>query len=255
MRKSLLMTSALGLMMPTLAMANAAAGSSAAACGSGFFAQIDAKIMNAKLEIKNEKSNKSEVPANEETDVDKIIAMAAADTIAQVKKAEIEPLFNYGTEVTKSQFVTDLLALVQVENLRGRSAADVATEIGRVAQQRGGLAAPVNGGAVLPVGTDAEKKAVLRVGGRELIDNALNDADGAKIFDNVVSDVMKLVKTINPTVKAGSLNAALANTILTQVRNNGMNAAAAAAEIVDPANLRRSFYSKKLGSKLYLINA
>lgn len=65
MRKSLLITSALGLIsaLPTFAMANAAAGSSAAACGSGFFAQFDAKIMNAKLEIKNEKGNKSTVEA------------------------------------------------------------------------------------------------------------------------------------------------------------------------------------------------
>lgn len=66
MRKSLLITSALGLIsaLPTFAMANAAAGSSAAACGSGFFAQIDAKIMNAKLEIKNEKGSKSTVEAS-----------------------------------------------------------------------------------------------------------------------------------------------------------------------------------------------
>jgi len=59
MRKSLLITSALGLVataLPTLAMAGAAG--SSAVCGSGFFAQFDARIMNAKLEIKNGKNTK-----------------------------------------------------------------------------------------------------------------------------------------------------------------------------------------------------
>lgn len=87
MRKSLLITSALGLVsaLPTFAMASAAAGSSAAACGSGCFVQLNAKIMNANLQIKNEKGNKSTVDAPL-PDTDKGIADQIKDDLINTGK-------------------------------------------------------------------------------------------------------------------------------------------------------------------------
>lgn len=95
MRKSLLITSALGLIsaLPTFAMANAAAGSSAAACGSGFFAQFDAKILNAKLDIKNEK--KTKIEDNQKTDDDSIAADIKSKFLAGLSNVEFVGLFDF----------------------------------------------------------------------------------------------------------------------------------------------------------------
>ena len=75
MRKSLLMTSAMALAgLPTLAMASAASSSSSlgGTCSSGFFAGVTAKILNAKLEIKNKdkKVDDASKLANEDVTVD-----------------------------------------------------------------------------------------------------------------------------------------------------------------------------------------
>jgi len=256
MRKSLLITSALGLVataLPTLAMANAAAaGSSSAVCGSGFFAQFDAKIMNAKLEIKNEKGNKSTVPENEEEDANKIIEVAANDLLAQIVDADIDTLFQYADGVdaaNKLHFITDLLDLASVENLRK----DVAKEIGRVVPlSLNGRGA--DGAVPLNVGTSAEKAAALRVVGRALIAPTVTDLEAAVVFDKVVGDITKLLNAINPTIKKGTLGDAIVSASLVQIRNDREAEIAIASDILDDAKLFRSFYKKAKGGKLLLVN-
>lgn len=243
MRKSLLITSALGLVsaLPTFAMANAAAaGSSSAACASGFFAQIDAKIMNAKLEIKNEKG-KSTVPADEETNADKLVDAAVADVISQLKNASFEVLFDYGTEANKGTFLEELLVRTNLADLRGKSPADVAKEISRA----------INAGR--PVVTDAEKKAALRQAGTEVVDGALADADAAKIFDRVVADVTTLANSVDPVVKTGTLNDALLRTYTFAPREPGQAAAVVADALV--VNMDNGYYRPNMGGKIYVANA
>jgi len=105
MRKSLLITSALGLVsaLPTFAMANAAAaGSSSAACASGFFAQIDAKIMNAKLEIKNEKKNVL-VEENASTKEEDIITSLKDRFINDLGNANLVGVFDFDVGATTAE--------------------------------------------------------------------------------------------------------------------------------------------------------
>ncbi|MEK7654757.1 MAG: hypothetical protein AAB323_00680 [Pseudomonadota bacterium] len=119
MRKSLLVTSALGLMMPTLAMANAA-GSSSAACGSGFFAQFDAKIMNAKLEIKNEIKNASNQGGGKQSEGLSEAGLIAAEEEALADKIKI--IFGELSEEHRSLLIRrlDLQAFLNAETVEER---------------------------------------------------------------------------------------------------------------------------------------
>jgi|GEM_PF-6891391 len=94
MRKSLLITSALGFaaVLPTLAVAGSVAGSSSAACCSGFFAQIDAKIMNAKLQIKNEK--KFSIAADQDVSDDGIAKEIKASRLNDLQNVEVKTLLD-----------------------------------------------------------------------------------------------------------------------------------------------------------------
>jgi len=122
MRKSLLMTSVLGLAMPALAMANAAAaGSSSAVCGSGFFAQFDAKIMNAKLEIKNEKGNKSAVEDAAKIGDDDIISEIKENSLNALKNVEVVPLLDV-------DFASAAAKAAAINTLNGYALADIASD-------------------------------------------------------------------------------------------------------------------------------
>lgn len=141
MRKSLLITSALGLVataLPTLAMAGAAVGSSSAVCGSGFFAQFDAKIMNAKLEIKNEKTKEVE-QSDSTVEADLIAAQEAAYAKMEVLFAGLNPtqttklrntVVNGGLNITRLLNATSdkQIKLIVLHALKG-GADDLATLI------------------------------------------------------------------------------------------------------------------------------
>ena len=262
MRKSLLMTSALGLMtlLPAFAMANAAAGSSAAACGSGFFAQIDAKIMNAKLEIKNENKKPSAVADNKETDADKIAAAAAEDVISQLKKAGIEVLFDYGGGAGTNKFALlrvlfDDVNGVQLGAIRGKTPAEIATEISRVIS---GIA--VGGPGIPPVGTAPEKKIALTLLGRELLTAAATDPEAAKAFDSLVSDIKTLADSVDPVIKTGVLNVALKQTYTFSGRGPAAAAAAVAQSLVGISGaipngtMANGYYRPNMGGKIYVAN-
>jgi len=241
MRKSLLITSALGLVataLPTLAMAGAAG--SSAVCGSGFFAQFDAKVMNAKLEIKNENGSKSTVPADEKTDMDEIVAAAAADLIDLLKNGPFEVLFDCGTGENTEVFLRRLFGDrgLRIEDIRGKSPADVAKAISRIFR--------------LGVQTDAEKRILLTGEGEEFIADDMSDADAAKVFDRIVADLMTLARQATPVYTRGLLNEIFAQTYNVVARDARDDVGNVTRRLLN--DMDKGFYNSKMDRKIYVLN-
>lgn len=208
MRKSLLMTSALGLIIPTLAMAGAAAvGSSGVACHSGFFAQLDAKIMNAKLTIKNEKKK---TPENSEKEADVEANLIAAQEAALAKMdilfeglpaAQITKLradiANGGLNITALLNANDeiafqkvlLKALVINAGLGAAVAAGVAA--GTAADNNA-----IDTAADLPALERLATTAAGGAGGAALVANPGAAGLALDVWKKVVTDAKRLVKAI-----------------------------------------------------------
>lgn len=213
MRKSLLMTSALGLtalVMPTLAMAGAAVGSSAA-CGSGFFAQFDAKIMNAKLEIKNEEKNtpvEADAPVSED-------AVRQALVNSDLKKfAELgwKVRFNYGAGLARHEFLTAILDGLTIGSIANKTDADIAAAVNAAA------AAPIQGFPANP--QDADLASLLKVAGR-IFSAEVDNAKAAAEFRLLAQDLRELA---NGARKHGEADAtALSRAITNMATNNTLS--------------------------------
>jgi hypothetical protein len=196
MRKSLLITSALGLVsaLPTFAMANAAAGSSAAACGSGFFAQFDAKILNAKLEIKNEKK----VEAKDTTDAE----AAVIEEQEAAYKDKMQLIFS-GLSAEQSAKLRATKALGGLNMLAVANAIDNDDDI---ALQKALLLAVVpNAGldvAVPNAAADAQGNQENEVAGTVADNNAINAANNQAEINRLVQGGSSLLANGNLALDA-----------------------------------------------------
>lgn len=214
MRKSLLMTSALGLtalVMPTLAMAGAAVGSSPAACGSGFFAQFDAKIMSAKLEIKNEKKN-TPVEADASVSEDAVRQELVNSDLKKFAELGWKVRFNYGTGATRNEFLVAVLSNITIGSIAGKTDSNIAVAISGVVQPLNPIANPANP-------TDSELAALLKVGGRVFTDALNNDADAAADFRKLAKDLRELA---NDARKYGEADATTLNDAMNHMANNNI---------------------------------
>ena len=201
MRKSLLITSALGFaaVLPTLAMAGSAAGSSAAACGSGFFAQFDAKVLNAKLQIKNKDGSKSAVEADALTSDDDVRKALVDGDLDAISGASWKVLFNYAKGATRGEFLADLLADndINVGNFSGKTYAQMAETI-RAAV---GAAAAIFGDPNNP--QDAEVGALLMGFNAHDFSAA---ADAPDDFKKLVADLQTLAADLKKNGKGDNVN-------------------------------------------------
>ncbi len=245
MRNVLLITSALGLAAPALAMANgAAAGSSSAMCNSGFFAQFDAKIANAKLEIKNKDGKGSKVGNKEETDPSKILDTVANDVIAQLKAANVAALFDGGTQASKLQFLAQVFTAVKVEDIRGKDTAAIEAAIAKAFGVTGVFDTTAKRN-LLNTATDATgaTASVFAAGD--------SDTDRDNFFSGLVAGIDTLVKTFDPTIR-GTINDAALESFVTQLSDP--NPANVVAELLNTVKLKSSAYKKNLGGKILILN-
>ena len=137
MRKSLLITSALGFaaVLPALAMAGSAAGSTAAACGSGFFAQFDAKVLNAKLQLKN--ATKSSIAADQDATDDGIAKEITTSFLNNLENVEVKSVLDLDigggnpdkVAVTNSIVTYTLAEIADDTKLNAKLAADRTAEV------------------------------------------------------------------------------------------------------------------------------